>query len=33
MIGYITLGSNDVKASSMFYDEIFKIMGAINPAI
>lgn len=28
MIGYITLGSNDIKTSSEFYDEIFKVLGA-----
>lgn len=28
MIGYITLGSNDIKRSGEFYDQIFKILGA-----
>jgi len=28
MIGYITLGSNDIKRSGEFYDQIFKVLGA-----
>ncbi len=28
MIGYITLGSNDVQVSARFYDQIFKHIGA-----
>lgn len=28
MIGYITLGSNNVEASGKFYDRIFELMGA-----
>ena len=28
MIGYITLGSNDVQASAAFYDQLFSEIGA-----
>jgi len=28
MIGYITLGSNNVEKSAAFYDELFKVLGA-----
>lgn len=28
MIGYITLGSNDIAKSAKFYDQIFEILGA-----
>ncbi|MEM7015756.1 MAG: VOC family protein [Pseudomonadota bacterium] len=28
MIGYVTLGSNDIKSAAAFYDELFKLMGA-----
>ena len=28
MIGYITLGTNDIKKAAAFYDEIFKEAGA-----
>ncbi len=27
MIGYITLGTNDLEKSAQFYDELFKVMG------
>ena len=28
MIGYITLGSNNIAESAQFYDELFKLLGA-----
>ena len=28
MIGYITIGSNDLSASSVFYDELLKTLGS-----
>ena len=28
MIGYVTLGSNDVKKSAEFYDQLFEVVGA-----
>ncbi len=28
MIGYITLGSNNVEAAALFYDQVFKEVGA-----
>ena len=28
MIGYVTLGSKDVKTAALFYDELFNLLGA-----
>ncbi|MBO6550446.1 MAG: VOC family protein [Rhizobiales bacterium] len=27
MIGYITIGTNDIEKSAKFYDELFKVLG------
>lgn len=28
MIGYVTVGTNDIERAAAFYDELFKVMGA-----
>jgi catechol 2,3-dioxygenase-like lactoylglutathione lyase family enzyme len=28
MIGYVTLGSNDIPRAAAFYDELLKLLGA-----
>lgn len=30
MIGYVTLGSNDIPRAARFYDELLKLLGAVR---